>query len=281
MTASEDRSPAGRLRRLAADLGGVLSATGPVTTGRYLVCIARRLPEIARTGTLAPADDLMGRGGACRFRVLGVAVTLDGDQFGGGREMYARRVYFPRRVPDLRIRPGDTVVDLGANQGLFTTFAARLARRVLAVEAQSGFLPVIERNARRNRPVGSLEVEHALVGEGSGVVTDPSWTTRASHFGTPPPVVGLDKLLDAHGIDRVDFLKVDIEGSEYALFADAGAWLPKVRAVAMEVHTGFGDPSALRDTLADAGFVTMMAGNSGRPVDRIREGSGYLYAWRP
>jgi protein arginine N-methyltransferase 7 len=50
-----------------------------------------------------------------------------------------------------RVRPGSTVMDLGAGSGIWAVFAARLgAKRVTAVEKQPLLVPVIERLAREN-----------------------------------------------------------------------------------------------------------------------------------
>lgn len=50
-----------------------------------------------------------------------------------------------------RVKPGSTVMDLGAGSGIWAVFAARLgAKRVTAVERQPMLVPVIERLAREN-----------------------------------------------------------------------------------------------------------------------------------
>jgi enediyne biosynthesis protein CalE3 len=58
-----------------------------------------------------------------------------------------------------RVRPGSTVMDLGAGSGIWAVFAARLgAKRVTAVEKQPLLVPVIERLARENGVGDRVEV---------------------------------------------------------------------------------------------------------------------------
>jgi hypothetical protein len=40
-------------------------------------------------------------------------------------------------------------------------------------------------------------------------------------------------------IDRIDILKVNIEGAEREMFADAPDWLSKVGCVLIELHNGY------------------------------------------
>jgi len=51
-----------------------------------------------------------------------------------------------------------------------------------------------------------------------------------------PPVVALGDVLDTHRFERVDLLKIDIEGSEFSLFEGECGWLDRVQRITMEVH---------------------------------------------
>lgn len=63
----------------------------------------------------------------------------------------SRRVEYLHDAIVKTVRRGDVVVDAGSGTGLLGLLAARAgARRVYCVELNSGFIPVIEENARRN-----------------------------------------------------------------------------------------------------------------------------------
>jgi hypothetical protein len=87
-------------------------------------------------------------------------------------------------------------------------------------------------------------------------------------------------LLDGHGIARIDFLKVDVEGSEFDLFRFADGWLGRVRRIAMEVHPEFGSTPELVDRIRSGGMSVELQNNRLEPVDRIPDEGGYLFALR-
>jgi hypothetical protein len=49
----------------------------------------------------------------------------------------------------------------------------------------------------------------------------------------------LDKLMDECGIDYIDVLKIDIEGSEKEVFENAARWIDRVGMIAVELHDRF------------------------------------------
>ena len=84
------------------------------------------------------------------------------------------------------------------------------------------------------------------------------------------------EVMDRFGLERVDFVKMDIEGAEFAIFADSAEWLKRVDNLAMEVHNPIGDPGEIVKRLQEAGFRVKWADENGEPID-AREAC-YIYA---
>lgn len=279
------------VRLAVRDLSGIYRYAGARVAARYLLAAVGQRDQLHRSKSLLSVDAAMPAG-QYRFRPLrsgGPGVVVDtasdsgaGSVFSGAREMYCRRVYVAQR--GFKIGPSDTVVDLGANIGLFTTLAAVYGKRVVAVEAQSGFLPFIEENLLRNGVRSKAVLHLGLVGGGSGVLS--AAHPEASHWGDPPPRTDMAALIERYDLATIDFLKIDIEGSEFDLFGVGArspgslSWLKRVRRIAMEVHPPYGDPRKLVHLLTDQGFQAWMTTNSGRRAASLNEPTGFIFARR-
>ena len=160
--------------------------------------------------------------------------------------VFHRRVYAP---PGLELRPDDCVVDVGANIGAFAVWAAqRTSGRVLAIEPHPANAEFLRRNLRANGAARAV-VEECAVADASGVLPlflGRSGTThqlfgrdhaQATGESLEVRVATLPELLAKHGIERVDFLKLDCEGAEGRILpALPDALFAGLRAVALEFH---------------------------------------------
>lgn len=199
-----------------------------------------------------------------------------------GHELVSTGTYEPSMAAVLRavLRPRDSFVDVGANEGLLSVLAASLTGDgpVVAVEPQSRLAPVLLRNLEING-CGRVSVRSVAL-DGS-----PGWarlwlrpTTNPGASGTvrrrldvrteSVPAVALDDLLDDEGLDRVRLLKVDCEGAEEAVMAGATSSLAAQRFdyIAMEYHPTVGDGASRRSTklhqrLLDAGYTHSLVGD--------------------
>jgi FkbM family methyltransferase len=207
-------------------------------------------------------------------RVFGARIELDLSDY-VQRMMYLG-CYEPGETRTLLryLRPGMTVVDVGANAGYFTYLAAaRVGRsgRVLAVEP----LPPVYRNlaaAVRDNRLDRVTVVNTALGRVAGSL--PLFVPPAAHGNCAPtlvpvpgwepvlvPVRPLDAVLDECAIDRVDLLKLDVEGFEAEVLAGADRALRsgQVRAVLCEfndwgLRQNGSSPRDLWDVLAEYGF---------------------------
>jgi FkbM family methyltransferase len=258
------------------DLSAVWRTADRASARRWTLALVTHISTVLRTGNLEAADrELAGR--ICTFRVQGVELVLPGEYFSGAREIYCRRVYSPDRRFDVNQR--DVVVDLGCNVGVFTTLAAAAGRSVIAVEAQRDMIGCAKDTLALNGCTDRARLMHALVGAHSGFFFDERDALADPGIGNPSAIALADILDD---VPRVDLMKIDVEGSEFALFAEdrERPWLHKVDRIAMEVHPEFGDVNVLSATLQARGLAYEFVTNHGRPTDTL-DAIGYLFAWRP
>lgn len=245
---------------------------------RYVGAVLVSVPAVLREGSLAPADRRMAHRMASFRPQPGDAIRVEGAAFSGAREMYARCVY--SRRPGFTVAAGETVVDLGANIGLYTTLAAVNGARTISVEAQSGFLPVIRERLVAHGVADRVEIVHALVGANTGVLSTDANRRAASDWGEEPERLGMDELIDRFGLTRIDLLKIDIEGSEFDLFRK-DRFLGMVQRLVMEVHSEFGDVASLVRSIEKHGFAVELLDNDGYLTESLPPPApGYLYASR-
>ena len=68
------------------------------------------------------------------------------------------------------LQPGDVVVDLGANQGVFSLFAAQKGARVFAIEPDARNFEVLLRNIERNGLEERIVPFNFAIGQTSGEI---------------------------------------------------------------------------------------------------------------
>jgi FkbM family methyltransferase len=192
-----------------------------------------------------------------------------------GSEIYTRT--YPKHGGDPRV-----IVDIGANIGAFSLFAAgRWPRaRVLAYEPAPENLLWLERNVRANRH-DRIEIHPAAVCGATGEVT--LWlregTEAHSLWGDGAharvPATTLDAIVAEITPDTIDLLKLDCEGAEYDILIGREDLLARhVRFVALEYHEEYGHHVCeLTQVLNRAGFRHRVS----PPHPRIK--AGMLWGW--
>lgn len=154
------------------------------------------------------------------------------------------------------VRPGMTVVDVGANRGYFTLMAGHLVGaggRVLAVEADPRACRLIRANLERNGLTHVVLVEGAVaegdavlvfgdydpgVNDGGNCGLAPSTTIAAAGPRREIRARALYDVLDEAGLERVDLVKMDIEGGEARALRGLGRRLARgaVDRILLELH---------------------------------------------
>jgi FkbM family methyltransferase len=135
-----------------------------------------------------------------------------------------RRSFEQPRIID-GLNRGDTFVDIGANCGLFSLFAARSVGptgRVISIEPVRTIAARMRFNIALNG-FGNIEVFETAVGNDVGEATlyilekEHGQTSMVEVNGCVPTVVPMTTLLslvESTGITRMDAMKIDIEGYE-------------------------------------------------------------------
>jgi FkbM family methyltransferase len=190
--------------------------------------------------------------------------------------------YEPQVADWFRVEPGDTVVDVGAHIGRYTLVAAKRAARVVAVEPDPSNLLILRENITLNRFSNVTVVPVALSnrpGRASLFLSqsankgmhslEPDWSQAPSHIGIQETVEvdceTLDSIVRTEGLERVDWLKVDVEGHELAVLEGGQETLSRSRHLIIEVASR--NATACRNLLEKAGFELVNMEKSGTPID--------------
>jgi len=196
-------------------------------------------------------------------------------------EIFIKRSYTPLNMSVMEIEPGDIVVDLGAHIGCFSLFAAsKGAHKVFAYEPLPQNFKLLLANIKINKFLdrirayqkavaeerGYIEIffDNMLIGSRSSIVASNKILSEA---------VTLEDIILENNINKINFLKVDIEGGELSLFKsldkDTFDFIDKI---AMESHSP-SNTAILSKILREKGFIV-----------RIRKGGSpslfYIYAYR-
>jgi FkbM family methyltransferase len=161
------------------------------------------------------------------------------------------------------VRPDDLViVDVGAHSGLFTAFALERAPRAsaLAIEPEVAMEPIIRRNLAHHTEWRLVQAA-VSVAAGEAVFYRAASSQESSLFPTTirsavqsmtVPTVTLDEL--CRDFERVDVLKVDVQGAEHLVLSGGRETIPRVRTLLIEVSLMDPQPHrVLEDLVADFG----------------------------
>jgi FkbM family methyltransferase len=144
----------------------------------------------------------------------------------------------------------DTVfVDVGAYMGLYTVYACRRARRVLAVEPNPMALAYLKANVALINCHNTIVVPKATSDKMGVVKLRIPRPARRGLIPTTASIVWsfeealevdvetdtLDNIVDEAGLDTVDFVKIDVEGAEGLVIKGAERTLRKSRTILIEI----------------------------------------------
>lgn len=173
-------------------------------------------------------------------------------------EVFGQMVYLQKGI---EVFDGATIVDIGANIGLFTLFlTSSLSNlKIVCVEPIKEIFDVLGRNLQSASKRHDITCIRAGVGETERERSDFFYFPSAPGESTRYPaereeqrkLIGLDqgrtvvqscgvrslhRLLGELGVSSVDLLKIDVEGDELGVLLGLGDSISVVRQIVVEVH---------------------------------------------
>jgi FkbM family methyltransferase len=191
-------------------------------------------------------------------------------------------------VADLSLAPGDTIIDIGANVGVFTLWVATRNPevQVIALEPSPRMCAYLRENITRSGARNVTAVQSACGGATREAVLFQRGVEAANslyaqdNYGSRfyplarTEMLTLDDLFQRFDVRRCKLLKMDCEGAEYEILLNASeATLRRIERISMEYHVGLNahTPQELARFLMSNGFDVQV-------LDPLDVEGGYLYA---
>lgn len=228
------------------------------TLDRIERAISRRLPT--------PARRVVKMRGGYRLALLPRSDPHE-------RVLYQNRTYEPATLDlfDAVLRPGDYMIDVGANLGVMSLYAASLVGslgRVLALEPHPGMFRRLCEHISMNKAT-NITCLQAAAGAATGdlpLYDVPTVSIGRASLLVPDephspvglvPVSRLDDLAEEHRITKPRLLKIDVEGFEPEVLRGATQVLSAEPVVCREcspsVPSSAGDPLAAHRMILSTG----------------------------
>lgn len=199
-------------------------------------------------------------------------------------DIFFNKVYTPFYLP---IEKDDLVVDIGANIGVFTVYAAlRTQNTVYALEPFPSTVEALQENIRANGLRNVIPHRYAVCdrnGTELFLETEKPQDRRLKKVARNAdakyievPSITLHDFMDQNHIEQIDFLKMDCEGAEGLIMNSLPKdYLQRIRKIVMELHNEISKlkHDQIRKLLEDAGFTTNLEWILGTKL-------AFIYAWR-
>jgi FkbM family methyltransferase len=174
----------------------------------------------------------------------------------GFAEIVSEQDAEPYDAPGFGVRPGDIVLDCGANYGIYTRRALDFgASLVVAIEPVPDSVACLRRTFENEIRAGRVIVypkgvwdrdDHLIMYQGES--WDSSFVDHQFRGGKTVklPLTTIDKMVEELGLPRVDYVKMDIEGAEPKALAGAVETLRRFRpGLGISVYHEDGDDEAV------------------------------------
>lgn len=139
------------------------------------------------------------------------------------------------------------IIDAGANIGLASIYFSQMFpdAKIIALEPELSNFTLLLENVKKYKNI--LPIQAALwshntkiniCNSGHGEWGFMTYDKQVEDIKVEHEVeaFSVDQLIDKFALDRIDILKIDIEGAELEVFNDTKLWLEKVDSLIVELH---------------------------------------------
>ena len=170
----------------------------------------------------------------------------------------------------------ETVLDLGAYVGYAAVFLLKKyqSKRVISLEPDPDTFRLLELNTRPyknitciNAGIWNKECKIHItnkIGGDWGTIVDEIYDATNSRIECQIDAFSIDNIIEKYDLKTIDFLKIDIEGSERKIFEKGSyeTWIDKVNMVSCEIHDNFveGCTEAYLNAFKNRDYYSMTSG---------------------
>ena len=209
--------------------------------------------------------------GTCKMKINNKNIIWKHTDVGFIDELIFEQCYIPN--DSFKINSDYVIVDAGSNVGVFTLFAASYATngKIISIEADKYDYKRLVENISVNDFKNIFPINKALTDQSGYVFISDSIVRKPLEknfhkqnyiYEGQVESISPQDLINEFKLDRIDFLKLDIEGSEFKIFKEPD-WLKIVKIISMELHAELEDENALniKNTLEKFNFSVNMIKN--------------------
>lgn len=180
------------------------------------------------------------------------------------------------------IEENDVVVDIGFNYGLFSTTAmVKKPSRIIGFEPNPKLVKIFKDNFKDetievyNYAVSDVDKKVTFYENGDSAMSSIKENLHVEHRTDEIQVnaIGINTIINTFNLEKIDYLKVDCEGSEFDIFNSISEdYLSnKIRKIAIEFHdfTYSDNVQNLILKLNNCGFDTVIKNENGVPLGMI------------
>lgn len=165
-------------------------------------------------------------------------------------------------------KEGTLALDIGAHIGIVSLYLSKYFEEVISLEPSKQHFECLGRNIVSNNATNITMYNNALYikeGEFPFGGPDSNQTMRSLHVATwqdgkhneMVKAITIERLFETEKIEKVDFMKLDVEGSEVEIISSAGfkRVAPKIELIVGESHSFAGrHPNQIKEAFKNAGF---------------------------